>query len=542
MEETKNQRAVEDRLRDAMKMDRARIQIGRLSRFGLLEMSRQRLRPSLGESSHLSCPRCNGIGNIRSVESISLSILRLLSEDARKDRTAKLIVQVPVSVATYLMNEKREALRDVEARSGIDVLIVPNPDIETPEYSIRRVRDDEAGLAENALPSYRMPTPTEQPDLALQAKKPVAPTAAVAPIMPTTAAPVAPTPEAAPRAAVAAPRPAAGDSFWTRLKRVFTGEAPATETTAAAPARQGSGGHDRGGHRRDERGARGSGDRSRGRSRGGRGGRSDRPESADASGERPRERGAEAPPQREAPREGDRSRGRGRGGRDGARDTGREAAPAAEQREPREAREPRGPREPRPPRNDAPPSAPQSAQDSPADTTPAEGVTREPRAEGEQRRSRRGGRRRRRGGAGRGDAAGGAAGAIAPGATDDHAPQFELEPPANGDVSFPAARDPQHAPVSWTSPAPFVEEPPMVPQEAAVTIEAAPALVEAPVEAPLEPLAPEPAPEAPLLTEAAIDVSPEPISALVEPAAEAEVTTPVDPGVSAQRPASPDLA
>ena len=97
-----------------MKMDRARIQIGRLSRFGLLEMSRQRLRPSLGESSHLVCPRCNGIGSIRSIESLALSILRLIGEDSRKDRTARIIVQVPVDVATYLINEKRDALRALE--------------------------------------------------------------------------------------------------------------------------------------------------------------------------------------------------------------------------------------------------------------------------------------------------------------------------------------------------------------------------------------------------------------------------------------------
>ena len=146
MEDGKNQRAVEDRLRDAMKMDRARIQIGRLSRFGLLEMSRQRLRPSLGESSHLVCPRCNGIGSIRSVESLALSILRLIGEDARKERTSRIIVQVPVDVATYLINEKRDWLRDTEDKTRIKIVLVPNPHIQTPEYSFRRVRDDEAAL------------------------------------------------------------------------------------------------------------------------------------------------------------------------------------------------------------------------------------------------------------------------------------------------------------------------------------------------------------------------------------------------------------
>src|SRR6266404_4295209 len=138
MESPKNQRDVEDRLRDAMKMDRARIQIGRLSRFGLLEMSRQRLRPSLGESSHIVCPRCVGIGSIRSVESMTLAVLRLIGEELRKDRTARVIAQVPVAVATYLINEKREWLRTLEDKSEAELIVVPNENIQTPEYS--RVR------------------------------------------------------------------------------------------------------------------------------------------------------------------------------------------------------------------------------------------------------------------------------------------------------------------------------------------------------------------------------------------------------------------
>ena len=163
MESPKNQRDVEDRLRDAVKMDRARIQIGRLSRFGLLEMSRQRLRPSLGESSHLVCPRCTGIGSIRSVESMTLAILRLIGEEARKDKTAQIIAQVPVEVATYLMNEKREWLRTLEDKSAVDLMIVPNPHIQTPEYSIKRVRTDEVDLPENKVLSYKMP---ERPQVA----------------------------------------------------------------------------------------------------------------------------------------------------------------------------------------------------------------------------------------------------------------------------------------------------------------------------------------------------------------------------------------
>src|ERR1700682_3315212 len=174
MESPKNQREVEDRLRDAMKMDRARIQIGRLSRFGLLEMSRQRLRPRLGESSHLVCPRCDGIGRIRRVEALALSILRLIGEDARKDRTARLIVQVPVDVATYLINEKREALRALEDKSHAQMVIVPNPHIQTPEFTIRRVRDDEAQLAENSQVSYQIPAAPPVIDAAERDRKPAA--------------------------------------------------------------------------------------------------------------------------------------------------------------------------------------------------------------------------------------------------------------------------------------------------------------------------------------------------------------------------------
>src|SRR5689334_4865445 len=190
MESTKNQREVEDRLRDAVKMDRARIQIGRLSRFGLLEMSRQRLRPSLGESSHIVCPRCVGIGSIRSIESMTLSILRLIGEELRKDRTARVVAQVPVEVATYLFNEKREWLRTLEEKSEIELIIIPNENMQTPEYSIRRVRDDELELPENKQISYLMPTaPVVGEPGTARDKKPAQEQAAVATLLPTTSAP-----------------------------------------------------------------------------------------------------------------------------------------------------------------------------------------------------------------------------------------------------------------------------------------------------------------------------------------------------------------
>jgi ribonuclease E len=313
MESTKNQREVEDRLRDAVKMDRARIQIGRLSRFGLLEMSRQRLRPSLGESSHIVCPRCVGIGSIRSIESLTLSVLRLIGEELRKDRTSRVIVQVPVDVATYLFNEKREWLRTLEDKSEAELILVPNENMQTPEYSIKRLRDDEAELPENKQLSYLMPTPAEvaEPGTARD-KRPPAEAAAVATLLPATAAPVIapqPAPVAEPVATAAASASQANAGFWGRLKRFF-GEEPAAapepvaEAAVVKPAtsggssrgegrRDGRREHSRGGHRHADGGSR--------RDRGDRGGeRGDRAEGRDS-----------------------RDRGEGRGGRDRHRNSER---------------------------------------------------------------------------------------------------------------------------------------------------------------------------------------------------------------------------
>ena len=199
MESKKNQQAVEDRMRDAVRMDKARIQIGRISRFGLLEMSRQRLRPSLGEATHTVCPRCSGMGTIRSVESMALAVLRLIGEEARKDRTARVVAQLPVDVATFLINEKREWLNEVESRGGADIILVPNPNIETPNYSIKRVRDDEINLPENAGISYQMAeqAPLEIDFKTAAEKKPAAPGPAVQAISPAAPAPTPPAPQPA---------------------------------------------------------------------------------------------------------------------------------------------------------------------------------------------------------------------------------------------------------------------------------------------------------------------------------------------------------
>ena len=144
MQPARNLREVENRLRDALKVDRARVQIGRISRFGLLEMSRQRLRPSLGESSQIVCPRCTGQGTIRGVESLSLSVLRIIEEEVMKENTQRVIAHVPVDVGTYLLNEKRDLLAELEARHKISVMLIPSPALETPNFDVQRVRADES--------------------------------------------------------------------------------------------------------------------------------------------------------------------------------------------------------------------------------------------------------------------------------------------------------------------------------------------------------------------------------------------------------------
>ncbi|WP_455209942.1 ribonuclease E [Kaarinaea lacus] len=166
MTSPKNQREVENTLKDALKMDRARVQVGRISRFGLLEMSRQRLRPSLGESSQIVCPRCDGQGTIRGTDSLALSVLRIIEEDAMKEHTAKIVVQVPISVATYLLNEKRQSISDVEQRQGIFVVIVPNANFETPHYEIQRIKSGEVQQTES-LSSYELASESKEEELEL---------------------------------------------------------------------------------------------------------------------------------------------------------------------------------------------------------------------------------------------------------------------------------------------------------------------------------------------------------------------------------------
>ncbi len=161
MSPARNQRDVENRMRDALKLDRARVQIGRISRFGLMEMSRQRLRPSLGETSGVVCPRCDGQGTIRDVRSLSLSVMRLIEEEAMKERSAQIRAILPVTVATYLLNEKRATLADIERRQGVRVVLLPSPEMDTPHYDVQRLRDDHVDEEDGDRPSFELSTDTE---------------------------------------------------------------------------------------------------------------------------------------------------------------------------------------------------------------------------------------------------------------------------------------------------------------------------------------------------------------------------------------------
>ncbi|MDH5300037.1 MAG: ribonuclease E [Gammaproteobacteria bacterium] len=172
MTPARHQREVENRLKEALSLDRARVQVGRISRFGLLEMSRQRLRPSLGEFSQIACPRCNGHGTIRSVESLGLSILRLIEEDGMKDNTGKILAHLPVEVATFLLNEKRRQISAIEARQQIQVVIIPTPALDTPHYDLQRIRQSEINSEENNTPSYLQVDIAEPVEATAPAAKP----------------------------------------------------------------------------------------------------------------------------------------------------------------------------------------------------------------------------------------------------------------------------------------------------------------------------------------------------------------------------------
>ena len=331
MEESKNRREVEQRLKDAMRSDRARLQFSAISKFGLLELSRQRLRPALSEGNHITCPRCNGTGHIRDTESSALQILRMVQEESMKDNTAAVHVQVPVEVTSFLLNEKRTEITKIELKQRVTVLLVPNKHLETPNYKLERLRHDDPRL-ENYRASYSMiDEPDDEVGITRREKAKAKQEPMIKGVLPDMPAPPAapkpaPAPVAAPAPVVAAPAPVtaapAGSGFFGWVKKIFgagdqaQASKPAVATTAVASAtapaatgdkREGGREGGRNDGRRGERGGRGG----RGGERGGRSGGRDGARDGAREGAREGERDIA----REAPREGARE-----GQRDGARE------------------------------------------------------------------------------------------------------------------------------------------------------------------------------------------------------------------------------
>ena len=265
MESAKSQKDVENRLRDALRHDRARVQMGKISKFGLMEMSRQRLRPALSEGSHVTCPRCNGTGHIRDTESSALQVLRIIQEEAMKDNTAAIHTQVPVEVAAFLLNEKRAEVIKIESRFKVNVLMVPNKHLETPHYKLERLRHDDPRLDEQKA-SYviAQEAATElEADTIVSRKEEVKvkPEAAVKGITPSQPAPMN---QPRPARASATNEKAVAESsggFMSFIKKIFSSTPEVTVATTEARPRNNSG---RDGRNGNERGGRNRRGRSRG--------------------------------------------------------------------------------------------------------------------------------------------------------------------------------------------------------------------------------------------------------------------------------------
>jgi ribonuclease E len=426
MDSPRHQRDVEEKLRDALKLDRARVQIGRISRFGLLEMSRQRLRPSLGDATQIVCPRCEGHGRIRGVESLSLSALRLVEEHAMKENTGQVLVQAPPTVANFLLNEKRKQLAEIEIRHDVAVIVVADDKLETPHLEIQRLKA--ADIGEDMKPSYQRTTPvqpTALPQMARPSEEPEQP--AVAGVVRATPAPERPepieteTPKAAPIAAAAAPATnGSGGGFLSKLFGFFRSEPVAARPPVAAKPAQSQRPAQRPQPSRDGAQARGTSQQRQQSQRPPRGEQSQKRDSRQQEPRNPQGQKQQQQRGNQPRREERQPRTTGEQPAVGQRPQQRQP----EQREPREPREPREAREPRQPQEakqpmpiaaaatpmtSAPPSAqtetlaPQVATERVALPAPSldpdsiEGTSRDEMRS--RRRGRRGGRRRRKGAA-----------------------------------------------------------------------------------------------------------------------------------------------
>ncbi len=367
MTSNKHQRDVENRLAQALKHDRARVQLGRISKFGLMEMSRQRLRPSLGESSQLVCPRCDGHGRMRSIESLSLSIIRIAEEHAMKDNTGQVLVQAPVEIANYLLNEKRRALSEIEKRHDAPIVIVADESLHTPHYEVTRLRENELG-EETAKPSYQRGTPRKLATIALtKANLNVPPPAAVTNVKPSRPAPLreeapapapvaapAPAPQPAPQPTPAFAQPAqaqkpGGLMGW--LKGLFGGEPAAAPATPPRPQPGQGQGQGRNEQRRDRHP----------------GQRNDRDGRRDERGQQP----GQKPQRRDEQRRDDQRRG----GPQGQPQQGQAQKPQKQEQQPRPQQQKQDPKPRQEPRQDQPRQDPQQkSQQAPAQSQkPAQG-------------------------------------------------------------------------------------------------------------------------------------------------------------------------
>ena len=524
MESQKHQRDVEDKLREAMKLDRARVQLGKISRFGLMELSRQRLKPSLGESAHLPCPRCHGTGHIRSTESTALHILRIIQEEAMKDNSAQVVAQVPVDVATYLLNEKRFDIQSLESRLKVSVVLIPNMYLETPNYTVQRLKHDELNHSEPLPISYKMVDRPEQLDAAAEIKREaneVRVEAAVKGITPSQPAPnVAPKAEAVAPAAVAPTvQPALAQpksGLWSSIKSMFGLEAaPAavvapvikTEEKKRESSREGA--RDRG----DRSGRAGRGERNDRGDRSDRGGRNDRGDRKDRNGQSDAAKRESRDNRGEGAKagQGDRQQRDSRAPQGAVVETNAAVNGAANAatatrppREPREAREPREPRAdrgersergPRRERGDRPERAPRDANAAnPApvaelplnegaavaasvEATDANAATAQPQDRTDRPpRGERGARRRDRdnGGENRGErsegrresASGEGNGAAAEAAAPAAQAAMSFEAPASAPAPAPAYAAPKPAPAPAVAAAPAPAPAPEVKREA----------------------------------------------------------------------------
>ena len=509
MESAKGQREVENRLRDALHYDRARVQVSKISRFGLLELSRQRLRPALAETSYITCPRCTGTGHIRSTESAALHILRILEEESMKENTGALHAQVPVDVATFLLNEKRVDIAHIEMRHRINLVIVPNRQLETPQHEIIRLRHDQLNTDDVVVPSYQMANriadePYQPPSAQTEVRSPKQ-EAVVKGITPDQPAPIV-EPKAAPQ-----PQVKVEPGIIAKIFAWFSGNraAPAVQPEAKPekPARRERGernGRDRNRNRRDRDGREGREER-QGRDQAE---RKERGEAPQRNQQQPRREptAAEGTQQREGGR-------RNRGQRNENRENNEEKRD--DKRDDKSREEPRSstPRQPKPPRNEATVATSEVTDSSPT-TTPTEGS-----GEGNRRRGRRGrGRGERREEA-------------APVEMSNETPSSETPAQVNATIPTPAL-----VAMPVVEPVPVVEsvaQRPMpwpVPMPAEATEPAVVVVAPAAVEAVAEPVI-EPVVEA--VVEPVAESKPVPAAEVIQiPPQAAPVATPVVPPIN----------